>query len=43
MSVTGVGGLNLTPAPSSISNNTNAGTATASYTFLGDANHSGVD
>jgi hypothetical protein len=32
--------LNLTPAPS-YSNNTNAGTATASYTYAGDANHTG--
>src|SRR5436309_1697753 len=38
--VTGVGGLSLTPTPS-YSGNTNAGTATASYTFPGDANHTG--
>jgi uncharacterized lipoprotein YehR (DUF1307 family) len=40
VSVTGAGGLNLTPAPS-YSNNMNAGTATASYTYAGDANHTG--
>ena len=39
-SVTGAGGLNLTPTPT-YSNNTNAGTATVSYTFAGDANHTG--
>jgi hypothetical protein len=38
--VTGPGGLSLTPAPT-YANNTNAGTATASYTFAGDANHAG--
>ncbi len=38
VSVTGAGGLSLTPAPV-YSNNTNAGTANASYTFTGDANH----
>src|SRR5207247_6801438 len=38
--VTGVGGLSLTPTPS-YGGNTNAGTATASYTFSGDANHTG--
>ena len=38
--VTGAGGLNLTPTPS-YTNNTNAGTASASYTFAGDANHTG--
>src|SRR5262249_52957451 len=38
--VTGAGGLSETPAPT-YSNNTNAGTATASYTFAGDANHTG--
>ena len=27
--------------PSSYTNNTNAGTATASYTYAGDANHTG--
>src|SRR5437867_6492701 len=32
--------LNLTPTPS-YANNTDAGTATASYTFAGDANHTG--
>jgi subtilisin family serine protease len=40
VSVTGAGGLNLTPLPT-YANNTNAGTATASYTFTGDANHNG--
>ena len=39
VSVTG-GGLNLTPA-AVYSDNTNAGTASASYTFAGDGNHSG--
>src|SRR6266850_7975241 len=39
-SVTGAGGLNLTPTPG-YSSNVNAGTATASYTFAGDANHTG--
>src|SRR5438876_11558601 len=38
--VTGAGGLSLAPTPS-YSGNTNAGTATASYTFSGDANHTG--
>ena len=38
--VTGVGGLSLTPAPAYASN-TNAGTASASYTFTGDTNHAG--
>lgn len=38
VSVTGAGGLNLTPAAIH-ANNTNAGTATASYSFAGDANH----
>ena len=38
--VTGAGGLDLTPTPS-YSNNTSAGTATASYTFAGDDNHTG--
>jgi hypothetical protein len=38
VSVTGAGGLNLTPAPT-YSNNTNVGTATASYSYAGDANH----
>ena len=38
--MTGADGLNLTPTPSYL-NNTNAGTATASYTFAGDANHTG--
>jgi hypothetical protein len=40
VAVTGAGGLNLTPA-ATYSNNVNAGTATASYTFAGDANHAG--
>ena len=38
--VSGAGGLSLTPAPS-YSDNTNAGTASASYTYGGDANHVG--
>src|SRR5256712_111036 len=38
--VTGAGGLSLAPTPS-YGGNTNAGTATASYTFSGDANHTG--
>jgi hypothetical protein len=38
VSVTGIGGLSLTPS-ATYSNNTNAGTATASYAFAGDANH----
>ena len=38
VTVTGAGGLNNTPAPV-YANNTNAGTATASYTYPGDANH----
>lgn len=40
VSVTGAGSLSLTPDPV-YSNNTNAGTAGASYTFAGDANHNG--
>src|SRR5205807_10631563 len=40
VSVTGAGGLSLTPT-ATYTNNTNAGTATASYTFAGDANHTG--
>jgi hypothetical protein len=40
VAVVGAGGLNLTPAPS-YANNINAGTASASYTFAGDANHTG--
>jgi hypothetical protein len=40
VSVTGAGSLNLSAAPN-YTNNTNAGTATASYTFAGDANHTG--
>jgi hypothetical protein len=42
VTVTGAGGLNLTPAPV-YTNNTDAGTATASYTFPGDANHETSD
>src|SRR5437867_1998247 len=38
--VAGAGGLSLAPTPS-YSGNTNAGTATASHTFPGDANHTG--
>lgn len=42
VSVTGAGGLSLTPAPTYL-NNTNAGinTASASYTYAGDTNHTG--
>ena len=40
VTVTGAGGLSLTPAPS-YDDNTDAGTATASYTYAGDANHTG--
>ncbi|GAB2527357.1 hypothetical protein GCM10027189_02630 [Rufibacter soli] len=40
VSVTGAGGLNLAPA-ASYTNNINAGKATVSYTFAGDANHTG--
>ena len=40
VSVTGAGGLNLTPDPTYASN-TVVGTASASYTYAGDANHSG--
>ena len=39
-SVTGAGGSELDSDPV-YSNNTNAGTATASYTFAGDGNHPG--
>ena len=41
--ITGDGGLNTTVALASTdySNNTNVGTASASYTYAGDANHSG--
>ena len=38
--VTGAGGLSLTPTPS-YSNNISAGTATANYTYAGDTNHTG--
>ena len=38
--VTGVGGLSLTPTPT-YSNNVDAGTAAAAYTYAGDANHNG--
>ena len=43
MSVTGAGGLNLTPGvPELFEQHQRRRTlATASYTFLGDANHSG--
>src|ERR671920_627874 len=40
VSVTGAGGLNLSPNPD-YANNTGAGQATASYTFAADANHTG--
>ena len=40
VSVTGAGGLSLTPT-ATYANNVNAGTATASYSFAGDANHTG--
>ena len=40
VSVTGVGGLSLTPAASYF-NNVNAGTATASYIYMGDLDHTG--
>jgi hypothetical protein len=40
VTVTGAGGLSLTPA-ANYANNVGAGTATASYTFAGDANHEG--
>ena len=40
VTVTGAGGLNLTPT-ADYADNTDAGTATASYTFAGDANHTG--
>ena len=40
VTVTGAGGLSLTPAPV-YSNNVDAGTASASYTYAGDANHAG--
>src|SRR5207302_1560537 len=39
-SVTGAPGFSLTPTPAYASN-TNAGTAIASYTYAGDANHTG--
>ena len=38
VSVTGAGGLSLTPTADYL-NKTNAGTATASYSYAGDANH----
>ena len=38
--MTGAGGLSLTPT-ASYNNNTDAGTASASYTYAGDANHTG--
>ena len=37
--VTGAGGLNQALTPVTYTNNTNAGTATASASFAGDANH----
>jgi hypothetical protein len=40
VSVTGTGGLSLTPS-AVYTNNVNAGTANASYTYVGDANHTG--
>ena len=40
VSVTGAGGLNESPTPST-PNNVNAGTATASYTYAESANHLG--
>ena len=40
VSVTGAGGLSLTPDPDYAAN-VSAGTATASYTFAGDPNHTG--
>ena len=40
VSVTGAGGLNIAPDPD-YADNTNVGTATASYTYAGDANHDG--
>ena len=40
VTVTGAGGLNITTLPT-YANNTNVGTATASYTYSGDANHTG--
>ncbi|SHH61442.1 hypothetical protein SAMN05443373_1271, partial [Flavobacterium granuli] len=42
VTVTGAGGLSLTPAPV-YANNINVGTANASYTYPGDANHFGSD
>lgn len=42
VAVTGAGGLNLTP-DASYANNTNAGTAPASYNYPGDHNHFGSD
>jgi hypothetical protein len=42
VSVTGAGGVSLVSSPvATYNNNTNAGTATASYTFAGDNNHEG--
>jgi hypothetical protein len=40
VSVTGAGGLSLTPDPT-YTNNVNVGIATASYTYAGDTNHTG--
>src|SRR5205814_8240666 len=39
-SVTGAGGLSLSPTPA-YSNNINVGIATATYTLSGDSNHTG--
>src|SRR5204862_8203492 len=39
--VTGGGGLSLTPPTLTYATNTDVGTASASYTFIGDANHAG--
>ncbi len=40
VAITGAGGLSLTPDPT-YTDNVNVGTATASYNFGGDANHTG--
>ncbi len=40
-SVTGAGGLNQAVTPVGYTDNTNVGTASASYSFAGDANHTG--
>ncbi|WP_128397011.1 YDG domain-containing protein [Botryobacter ruber] len=41
VSVTGAGGVVLSTPPAAYADNVNAGTATASYSFTGDANHTG--